>query len=105
MFVCIFACIAAGLAQTNLTENAKRTEEKITIFPNPATNVINVLGLKNTRNAIILISDLYGTTLLNHQWEIKNNALNIPVANLEGGIYLLSIQSEEQNIKTKFYKK
>lgn len=80
------------------------TTENIKLFPNPATTVINVLGLKNATNASILISDVYGKPILNYIWEIKNNALNIPIAHIEKGVYMLTIRSEEQSIRKKFIK-
>lgn len=79
-------------------------ETKVKLFPNPATNVVNVLGLTNDMDAIILIYDTYGNLVMHRQWNISNNALNIPVAQLEKGIYLLTIESEHQKIKTKFLK-
>jgi len=82
----------------------KLAAQDIKVFPNPATNVINVLGLKNDSNAAISIRDSYGTQIIFHQWDIKRNSLNIPVFNLEKGLYMISIQSEHQNVKTKFYK-
>ncbi|KSA15087.1 T9SS type A sorting domain-containing protein [Maribacter dokdonensis] len=78
--------------------------QDVKVFPNPATNVINVLGLKNDKNAVITVSDSYGNQVIFHQWDIKRNSLNIPVFNLEKGLYMITIQSEHQNIKTKFYK-
>lgn len=78
--------------------------QDVKVFPNPATNVINVLGLKNDKNAIITVRDSYGNQVIYHKWEIKRNALNIPVFNLEKGLYMITIQSEHQNVKTKFYK-
>ncbi|QLG44595.1 T9SS type A sorting domain-containing protein [Costertonia aggregata] len=78
--------------------------KKIRVFPNPATDVVNILGLQNSDDANITISDVYGTEVLKHQWEIRKNALNIPVANLKKGIYIISIHSIEQKIQTKFYK-
>ncbi|HDZ06883.1 T9SS type A sorting domain-containing protein [Maribacter sp.] len=62
------------------------------------------LGLKNDTNATISIRDSYGTQIIHHQWDIKRNALNIPVFNLEKGLYMISIRSENQNVKAKFYK-
>ncbi|MFH6602421.1 T9SS type A sorting domain-containing protein [Maribacter algicola] len=78
--------------------------EKVKVFPNPATNVVNVLGLSNSLKADIIVSDIYGNIVLQHQWQIKNQALNLPISNLEPGIYMISIRSQEQHIKTKFYK-
>ena len=78
--------------------------QDVKVFPNPATNVINVLGLKNDKNAVITVRDSYGNQVIFHQWDIKRNSLNVPVFNLEKGLYMITIQSEHQNIKTKFYK-
>lgn len=83
---------------------AQDAENIVKVFPNPATNVINVLGLKNDSNAAISIRDSYGTQIIYHQWDIKRNSLNIPVFNLEKGLYMITIQSEHQNVNAKFYK-
>jgi len=96
-------CVSISLGQSEDGINS-RAIEKVKIFPNPATNIINVLGLQNSSNTLILVSDVYGNKVLEHNWEIKNNALNIPIANLEKGIYLISIHSKEQQIQAKFYK-
>jgi len=79
--------------------------QKIKVFPNPATNVVNILGLINSDKADILISDVYGNVMLKHQWRIKNNALNIPIVTLKSGIYIVTIRSQEQSLQAKFYKK
>ncbi|UWX55475.1 T9SS type A sorting domain-containing protein [Maribacter litopenaei] len=91
-------------SQQGTATDVKSSSEQIKVFPNPATNVINVLGLHNSKKATIVISDSYGNPLMNYQWEIRNNALNIPIANLEPGIYLLYIHSPEQKIQKKFVK-
>lgn len=106
LFLLLFC--AFGLAQTDETNSSwteTHTIQKVKVFPNPATNVVNILGLKNSSKADILVSDIYGNIALNHQWRIKNNALNIPISTLETGIYVVKIHSQEQNITIKFYKK
>ena len=77
---------------------------KVKVFPNPATNVVNVLGLKNTSKADIKISDIYGNTHLAYQWAIQRNAVNIPISALDPGAYVIYIRSEEQQVRMKFYK-
>ncbi|RRQ49438.1 T9SS C-terminal target domain-containing protein [Maribacter algicola] len=99
--ICLFTNLLFS-QQEGLDQNS--SEKEVKVFPNPATNVINVLGLWNCKTASIIITDTYGNTLVGYQWEIKNKALNIPVANLEPGIYLLSIRSTEQNVHKKFVK-
>lgn len=103
----IFFC-AVGSGQVNsdsFGSQKNQTVQKIKVFPNPATNVVNILGLINSAKADILISDVYGNALLKHQWHIKNNAINIPIATLEPGIYMVTIISPEQKVQTRFYKK
>lgn len=79
--------------------------QKIKVFPNPATNVVNILGLTNSDKANITIYDIYGNPIFSRQWEIRKNALNIPVSSLEAGAYIITINSNQQNVRTKFYKK
>ena len=101
VIICILFAHSYGQAQT-VDSSSQIT--KVKVFPNPATNVVNVLGLKNSIQANILISDIYGNIVLKHRWKIKNNALNIPIATLESGLYIISIRSKEQEVTTKFYK-
>ncbi|NND79659.1 MAG: T9SS type A sorting domain-containing protein [Maribacter sp.] len=105
--ILLFIC-TLGLAQTNVNtrlEQESTAVQKIKVFPNPATNVVTILGLKNSIKADIHILDVYGNLMIKHQWAIKNNALNIPITRLRAGIYFVTIISAEQKVKTKFYKK
>ena len=107
--VLVIVCSFGGQAQ-DVTQNGKQSSQtkntqKINVFPNPATNVVNILGLINSDKADIMISDVYGNVMLKHQWRIKNNALNIPISTLDSGIHIITIRSQEQNVQTKFYKK
>lgn len=104
-FIFIFVAISTNcMAQSYMENNTTEPLPKIKVFPNPATDVVNILGLQNVSQASIHISDIYGNTILFYQWEIKNNALNIPIADLEKGIYMISIESLEQQVATKFIK-
>ncbi len=79
--------------------------EKIKVFPNPADHVVNVIGIKNCEKATITVSDAYGNIVGQYSWAIKNQALNLPVNNLEPGLYSITIRSESQNTSVKFYKR
>lgn len=102
LLFCLFT--TQMFSQQKTGPEVRSNHEKVKVFPNPATNVINILGLQNSEMALIRISDTYGNTMMNYQWKIKNNALNIPVANLKTGIYLISIRSSDQRIQKKFFK-
>ncbi|MFC4096218.1 T9SS type A sorting domain-containing protein [Euzebyella saccharophila] len=79
--------------------------QKVKVFPNPATNVVNIIGLTNSDKANITIYDIYGNPIFSRQWEIRKHALSIPVSSLEAGAYIITINSNQQNVRTKFYKK
>lgn len=109
LLVLVLFCFTT-VAQTSEVQETVSSKEmvskqkKIIVFPNPATNVVNILGLKNSSRATIVISDISGNIVLQHQWAIRNNAVSIPIPNLNAGIYVARIDSEEQQIQTKFYK-
>lgn len=110
LFVTLFFLAFAGQAQSASDTTSEAQEQvvsqtKVKVFPNPATSVVNVLGLKNTSKASISITDIYGNVVLAHQWEIRRNAINIPIATLSSGAYVITILSEEQQVRTKFYKR
>lgn len=103
IFILGFQC-ATAQSETQSKKTATTETLKVKVFPNPATNVVNILGIKNSNRAEIQIIDAYGNAVLQHRWAIKNNALNIPVTSLDSGIYIVTIRSEEQQVQTKFYK-
>ncbi|MGB5500452.1 MAG: T9SS type A sorting domain-containing protein [Maribacter sp.] len=103
--LCTFAGHGQSVNQNGPKTHLNTSTQKVKVFPNPATNVVNILGLKNSNKADILVTDVYGNVMLNHHWKIKNNALNIPIVTLDTGIYMVTIRSQEQYIQAKFYKK
>lgn len=76
----------------NLTENIglddKNKENKITIYPNPVRNRLNLIGVNN---ANIFIYDLKG--VLVDKLLLKNSNI-IELNDLKRGIYLLNIQNQ-----------
>lgn len=108
IFLILFSfCATAQSSQIQETSVQKKeiTKQKIKVFPNPATNVVNILGLRNSTQANIYISDVSGHLVLQHQWAIRTNSLSIPIPNLNSGIFVVRIESQEQQVQTKFYKK
>ncbi len=99
--------------QTSLAQNdghkgistSQETEKpKIKVFPNPASHTVNVLGLENSNQATISLTDLSGNTLQEYRWAIQNNAISLPIADLVPGIYRIRIRSGSQEISVKFFK-
>ena len=65
-----------------------------TIFPNPATDVINI-SFKESSKIDVSIRDYYGDIVLTAQSEGLN--LSINVSNLKEGLYYLEIVQNETN--------
>ena len=95
----------SGVTLDSISKNERIASPKVKVFPNPATTVVNILGLLNSSKAQITISDMNGKPVVSIEREIRKKALNIPVTALEPGLYVITVRSEEQYVKTKFYKK
>jgi hypothetical protein len=62
------------------------------VYPNPASNRINIQSNFQLINAEYIISDLFGNTIL--QGKIMNENTNIEIANFSKGIYLLTVKND-----------
>lgn len=101
----VTAQIPGGDTPVNPSEAQVTVQEKIKVFPNPADQVVNVIGIKNSPKAAISVADAYGNLVAKYSWAIKNEALNIPVSNLDPGVYSITVRSENQQVTVKFYKR
>ena len=68
--------------------------------------MVNILGLQNSSSVAISITDTCGTLVLQHRWEIKNNAFEYSdyfsqIRNLYRNHSFIRAQQGQ----TKFYKK
>ncbi|MCK9255732.1 MAG: T9SS type A sorting domain-containing protein [Bacteroidales bacterium] len=72
---------------------------EILIFPNPASNHINI-EVKDFSNFKLEILDINGKTIDIETYNFENFNINIDISNLEKGFYILQIRDEE-----KFYRK
>ena len=84
----------------NLSDDVQNNElETIKIFPNPATDRVEVSLPKKINSVIVKIFDYSGklvTTL--HK---ENDTFTIPLKGLADGIYLISIEDGKQQLQTK----
>ncbi len=72
--------------------------QKISVFPNPAKDILNINGLIG--NPSFSIFNLDGKMILNHQ--IKENKIDI--SSIQNGIYLLRIETIEGVVSKPFVK-
>jgi hypothetical protein len=82
---------------TGLT-NISRMPEGISIYPNPAEDLVNITvkELVNT-NYNVTITDVTGKTVFNNQLNdmLNNNAASINISNFNKGVYFVYLKNEK----------
>ena len=74
----------------------------LSVYPNPASDVLKIANAENLAKASFSIVDVSGKTV------VASKALNngaIDVSNLSSGVYILSVSSDEGSKQFKFQKK
>jgi hypothetical protein len=75
----------------------------LVVFPNPATNKLNLVFDKNSIGKII-INDALGKEVYSYTINNPNIELQIDISNFNSGIYYLSYRSKDVSIHKKFVK-
>ncbi|HEX5151303.1 MAG TPA: T9SS type A sorting domain-containing protein [Parafilimonas sp.] len=91
-------------AFSNEATNATATRTAITVYPNPAKDILNINLLQSSGNYNITISDIAGRTLKQFNAIGKQKKISVPVGELQSGIYLVTIHSNEGSQSIKFVK-
>ena len=66
----------------------------ITIYPNPASDYVNLICESSKKDNIIYISDLNGKIVLKEKTTNCFSAINVNVSNFKKGIYIVSLVSD-----------
>lgn len=84
-----------ALAQNNpLESRSKPLLDKVSIYPNPAINTINIIGIEKLENYKIHVLDIQGKLIQSYQ---QSNT-SIPISHLAAGVYILRL-SDGADIK------
>lgn len=78
--------------------NETASGSKISVYPNPATDVLNVNGVSGIKN--IEVFDISGRKV---DVKVKDNTVS--VQNLKSGAYIINVEAKEGKITEKFIKK
>ena len=81
------------------------TDDIFSVYPNPVNDVLYLQLDDNQLIKSIKLTDLSGRTVKSVSYEQNMNQIEIPVNNLNSGIYLLVIQTEKDMITEKIIKK
>lgn len=87
-------------AATLSTEDFTLNGNKVTFFPNPIGNVLNIETISPIDH--ISIYDMNGRSVF--QKTIQNNSSQINLENLQSGNYVLKVKAKENDISTKILK-
>jgi len=83
------------------------TENRINVFPNPTTGVLNLIQERITNEELTIrnfeIFDVYGRTLLSHK-SLMFPETTINIAHLSAGIYFVRIATEKGEVVKKIVK-
>jgi len=81
------------------------SSEYLSVFPNPATDILNIEVENNTRVNNLEIIDIVGKQVLQiNNPTFNNKHITIPITELPYGIYMLLIQTDETIWQHKFIK-
>lgn len=84
-----FSVIADGVAGLN-----DNLDSKLSVYPNPATNVLNVNSNDNVLISGVSVIDLNGRTVKSNKFDGVSN-LQINIGDLSSGVYMLNIASDQ----------
>lgn len=91
-------------SNVGIIEAAKNTDAHFFIYPNPATNAVNIVNAyENDPIQQIQVIDASGKTimLLNQSTVSSTNQITLPLDQLSMGIYFLNIQTQTQSFHKK----
>ena len=78
--------------------------EKFNIYPNPATNVVNITNSDNMLVQQVAIYDIAGKEIKNQTYTNETN-IQLNIENLSSGTYMLQLQTNEGTAVKKLVKK
>lgn len=91
----------------NLGINDEMLRSTITVYPNPASEFLNIQLPENivSENTVVNLYDVNGRLIINQEYKMENREIRILVNNLSNGVYLLRITNNQQIWSQLFIKK
>jgi hypothetical protein len=83
--------------------NSNTVKKEVTIYPNPASSILNIDNQSNESVTAIMIYNTNGTLV--KEAKSETSLPSISVAELQSGIYFLKVQMNTQVVNYKFVKK
>lgn len=96
-----FSLIVSGINQNLSNEDFNSNNLFISIYPNPARDILNFTTTDNTSINNVSILDISGKVVLNSN-NFNNNSVDI--SKLQSGVYFVKFSSDDKSIVKKFIK-
>lgn len=96
---CGFDLEAVGVLHENSITGIISSTKKITsisIYPNPAVDLVNVLFLKNDSEGVLQLLDITGNQLASETIVAGTDKISLELASLKQGVYILLFNGEAQ---------
>lgn len=96
------AQVSARSMQNTETENAEELRNKAAVntsfkvYPNPAKDVLTI-DYRLKSDGYIVLYDLYGKEVRRKALSASNYSINIPINNIQSGLYLLRIHADDSD--------
>ncbi len=97
-------CCFNSCSACSVTAVAEESLGKVTVYPNPIKNVLNISGLKVGKNVVISLYSVGGQVVKS----VENNGqekLTLDMGSLNQGVYLLMLTSESETETFRIVKK
>ncbi|NTW31500.1 MAG: T9SS type A sorting domain-containing protein [Bacteroidetes bacterium] len=104
---CGIDSITISIHVSNVGLNAIKVSDNINLFPNPFSEVFNVLiNTEKSDNINIVLFNIYGKTIFEKNYRITpgNNQLSIDMKDIAKGLYFLNIKTPSFNYSSKLIK-
>ncbi len=88
--------------RSTLTRILQKNSIVAKLFPNPATDVVQLELYKTINNAMLRIIDVYGRIILKQT--ISSQAIKVDVANFSNGIYFVEVRTNNESQVLPFIK-
>jgi len=78
---------------------------KFAIYPNPATDIVNVSNVNNVNVSNVIIADINGRTVKQKSFgSVSSDNLNVNISDLSAGVYMMTINSDQGSVTKKIVK-
>jgi len=86
-----------GFSQSNLKTVHDNNDITLSVFPNPATDFINVTVRGNVNDAVVKIYSALGTEVYSENIE---NFKKIDVSDFKNNVYIINVYSKDELLET-----